>query len=115
MTGEGIAQALETGIFAAAAVLAAGPRQPEVAVRRYERHLASGMGIDHRLASGLSRVLRSETGARAAVRVAGTSSWGRRQFARWLFEDYPRAAVATPARWRRGLLHAEGAFGDGTR
>jgi geranylgeranyl reductase family protein len=115
MTGEGIAQALETGICAAGAVLTAGPRQPGLAARRYERHLASGMGVDHRLASGLSRVLRSETGARAAVRVAGSSTWGRRQFARWLFEDYPRAAVMTPARWRRGLLHADGAYGDWTR
>jgi geranylgeranyl reductase family protein len=115
MTGEGIGQALETGIRAAGAILAAGPRHPELAARHYERHLSSGMGIDHRLASGLSRVLRSESGARAAVRVAAASTWGRRQFARWLFEDYPRAALATPTRWRPGLLQAEGAYGDRPR
>ena len=33
-----------------------------------------------------------------------TTPWTRRNFARWLFEDYPRAVVATPRRWHRGLF-----------
>jgi len=69
------------------------------------------MAVDHRLAGALSRVLASERGARVAVRTAAASPWTRAQFARWLFEDYPRAAVAPPWRWRAGLLHGPGAFG----
>ena len=99
MTGEGIGQALETGRLAAAAVLAAGPSDAAGAAGRYAASLERGMVIDHRLAGALSRVLASRAGARGAVRAAGLSAWTRRNFARWLFEDYPRALVATPWRW----------------
>jgi menaquinone-9 beta-reductase len=102
LTGEGIGQALETGVDAARAVLAAGPGRPDRAAARYQRRLAHGLSLDHRLASGLSRVLAVEAGARMAVGVAGATGWGRREFARWLFEDYPRAALATPGRWGGG-------------
>ena len=56
------------------------------------------------------RALRHRKGARAAVRVAGASDWTRRNFARWMFEDYPRAAVATPARWHRRMFTGPGAY-----
>jgi hypothetical protein len=62
----------------------------------------------------LVRALRHRKGARAAVRVAGLSDWTRRNFARWLFEDYPRALVLTPARWRDHSLAGPGAFADGS-
>ena len=52
----------------------------------------------------LIRALRHRKGARAALRVAGATAWTRRNFARWLFEDYPRAVVATPRRWHRGIF-----------
>jgi geranylgeranyl reductase family protein len=110
MTGEGIAQALETGIEAARAIVRAGPRRAPSAAASYERRLARGMAVDHRLAAGLSRVLGSELGARGAVRAASCGGWARSQFARWLFEDYPRALVATPGRWHRGALRAAGAY-----
>ncbi len=99
MTGEGIGQALETGRLAAAAIRSAGPDRPTDAARRYERALAAGMAADHRLAGALSRCLATTAGARGAVRIAGASDWTRRNFARWLFEEYPRAVVATPHRW----------------
>ena len=35
-------------------------------------------------------------GARAAIRAAGLTDWTRRNFARWMFEDYPRALLLTP-------------------
>jgi len=110
MTGEGIAQALETGVEAARAVVRAGPRRPAAAAAAYERELRRGMVVDGRLAGALSRVLATERGARAAVRAAGAWPWGRREFARWLFEDYPRALLATPRRWRPGALRAHGAY-----
>jgi hypothetical protein len=27
-----------------------------------------------------------------------------------MFEDYPRAILATPYRWHRGMLHGPGAY-----
>ena len=44
------------------------------------------------------------------MRLAGASDWTRRNFARWLFEDYPRAVLATPYRWRPGMLSGPGAY-----
>jgi len=111
LTGEGIAQAVESGRAAAKAIETAGPTRPERASTHYRTALHRGMAVDHRLAGALSRVLASERGARVAVRTAAASPWTRAQFARWLFEDYPRAAVATPWRWRPGLLNGAGAFG----
>jgi menaquinone-9 beta-reductase len=113
MTGEGIGQALETGRLAASAILDAGPSDPDAAGGTYRRALRRGMAVDHRLAGSLSRALGHELGARGAVRVAGASDWTRRNFARWLFEDYPRALTITPGRWRRGALRAGGAYRGG--
>jgi geranylgeranyl reductase family protein len=110
MTGEGIGQALETGMLAAAAMLRAGHASPAGAASRYETAVKRGLSVDNRLAALLSRALAHRKGARAAVRVAGTSAWTRRNFARWLFEDYPRAILATPRRWHRHMLTGPGAY-----
>jgi hypothetical protein len=59
----------------------------------------------------LGRVLRSSAGARGAIRVvAASGNWGRRNFARWMFEDEPRAVLVTPRRWHRRFLTRPGAF-----
>ncbi len=110
LTGEGIAQAMLTGRLAADAVQAAGPPRPVLASRRYAAEVERALFADHRLARRLSGVLSHRKGARAAIRLAGTSDWTRRNFARWLFEDYPRAVVATPARWHRGMFAGPGAY-----
>lgn len=110
MTGEGIGQALETGELAARAVLSGGPNQPALVAERYRRQIATGMGVDDRLAAALSGSLGHRRGVRVAVRVAGSTGWTRRNFVRWLWEDYPRAVLATPHRWRRHLLHGPGAY-----
>ena len=110
MTGEGIGQALETGELAAWALLAAGPNAPMRAADRYRSAVDATLSVDNRLAALLSRALKHRKGARFAVRLAGSSDWTRRNFARWLFEDYPRAILATPWRWRRRMLTGDGAF-----
>jgi flavin-dependent dehydrogenase len=110
MTGEGIAQALLTGILAAEAVVAGGPVDAAAVAARYEQSARDALVADHHMAAALSRTLRHRKGARAAVRVAGLTPWTRRNFARWLFEDYPRAVVLTPARWHRGVLTRPGAY-----
>jgi len=106
MTGEGIAQALLTGRLAAGAVLAGG----DDVAGRYEHDVRHQLFADHRLSRLLSRALSHRKGVRIALRVAGSSDWTRRNFGRWLFEDYPRAAVITPSRWRRGLFTGSGAY-----
>jgi geranylgeranyl reductase family protein len=109
MTGEGIGQALLTGVLAAEAVVGAGPDPAEVA-RHYQGAVQHHLAPDVRFAAALGAILRSQAGARAAVRAAGLSPWTRRNFARWLFEDYPRALVLTPSRWRRGACTGPGAY-----
>jgi len=123
MTGEGIGQALLTGILAGEAVLRHG--RPEAGAGagaddraavaaavtgRYTHDVRRALVADHRMSKLLTRALRHRKGARAAVRIAGASAWTRRNFARWLFEDYPRAILVTPRRWHRHMLSGNGAF-----
>jgi menaquinone-9 beta-reductase len=108
MTGEGIGQALESGEEAARAILAGGPSDPAAVGSRYRQVVRAGLAADDRLAAALSRVLRHPNGARGAVRLAAATDWTRRNFARWMFEDYPRALLLTPHRWQRGRLHGAG-------
>ncbi|MFM7069813.1 MAG: NAD(P)/FAD-dependent oxidoreductase [Actinomycetes bacterium] len=109
MTGEGIGQALQTGIAAAEAVLSDGPTGHQ-ANDRYAEWLRRDMVPDHRMSTLLVGGLSSERGAELAIAAAGASAWTRRNFARWLFEDYPRAVIATPRRWHRGVLSGAGAY-----
>src|SRR6202008_2514200 len=109
MTGEGIGQALDTGVLAAEAILRDGD-EPATVARTYEREVRRSLGVDNALAALLPRALKHRKGARAAVRVAGLTPWTRRNFARWLFEDYPRALILTPSRWRRGVFTGPGAY-----
>jgi menaquinone-9 beta-reductase len=107
LTGEGIAQAIETATLAVDAIAtgdAAGVGQ------RYRERVRHALGRDLRFAAALQRVLRSRRGARAAVRVAGLTPWTRRHFASWMFEVYPRALLLTPDRWRRGMFAGGGAY-----
>ena len=112
MTGEGIAQALETAQLAARAIHVAGPHRPAAAAVRYERQIRWGLAVDDRLSGDLSRVLEHRRGANGALRIADSSVWFRRHFARWMFEDYPRAVLVTPHRWRRRLFSRPGAFAE---
>ena len=111
MTGEGIAQALETGTLAAHAVAYGG--HPSNVAGQYRAAVRDALGSDLRFARALQRVLRSPLGARTALGAAGLTPWTRRNFARWMFEDYPRAIVLTPRRWHAGMFTRAGAYGAG--
>ena len=110
LTGEGIGQALQMGRMAARAIARGGP--PHSVAARYTRSAKSEFIADHGLARALSRVLAHERLAEIALGAVDVSAWTRRQFARWMFEDYPRAAVATPRRWHRGMAQPRGAYAD---
>ena len=110
LTGEGIGQALETGRLAAEAV--AREATPELAANSYESSARAALQLDHRLSKRLSNVLASPRLAELALLAVGTNEWTRRQFARWMFEDYPRASLFDPRRWRRGLFNRDGAWAE---
>ena len=76
----------------------------------YERRVRAELAADDRMSRVLIPLLARPSIARAGLRLAGATDWTRRNFARWLFEDYPRALIATPRRWRRSALTAQGAF-----
>ena len=107
LTGEGIGQALLTGRLAAAALLET--KKPEIALAAYQRSVARHLVADHHMSLALGWVLRRDWGARGAVRLAGLTPWTRENFARWMFEDEPRAIIFTPRRWHRDFLERPGA------
>jgi menaquinone-9 beta-reductase len=105
MTGEGIGQALLTGRLAAEAINAGGATAPDDVSRMYRDTVRHHLLADHKMSALLSKVLSHELGARGAIRLLATSDWTRRNFARWMFEDEPRAIALTPSRWHRALFH----------
>lgn len=109
MTGEGIAQALETGVLAARAIATQSAGNVSLT---YRDSVDRTLGSDLRFAALLQRVLANPWGARAALAAAGATPWTRRNFARWMFEDYPRALLFTPKRWARGMFTPAGAYLD---
>jgi geranylgeranyl reductase family protein len=113
LTGEGIGQALLTGTLAARAVL--GSDEPDRVAGDYAAAVRRELVPDARLSQLLIRAVRHRRGVRAALRVAGATGWTRRSFGRWLFEDYPRAYVATPARWREHSFTGDGAWARSAR
>lgn len=108
MSGEGIAQALITGVRAAEAIVDAGMTGDAAAT--YTDLLRKELVADHRMSALLVKGLNSPAKAATALKIASANDWTRRNFARWLFEDYPRALIATPRRWKRGVVSQPGAF-----
>jgi flavin-dependent dehydrogenase len=108
LTGEGIGQALETGIAAGEAIhecnTAADVRDT------YSHKIDSLLLADHRMSSVLSRMLTYPVVARMVLALVDTNNWTRKNFVRWMFEDETRAVVFTPRRWHRGFLARPGAY-----
>ena len=115
LTGEGIGQALLTGRLAAEAILAGGGLDSAATRRHYEAHVREHLFADHRMSVVLGRVMAKEWASRGAVRMVGISAWTRRNFARWMFEDEPRAVALTPSRWHRRMFRRAGAFAGSSR
>ena len=109
MTGEGIGQALLTGRLAAEAILNGG--STNAVTERYERSVRQELVADHRMSVRLGKILASQRGAETALTIVAKSGrWGRRNFARWMFEDEPRAIAVTPRRWHRSMFKRPGAY-----
>lgn len=108
LTGEGIGQALLTGREAAEAILAS-PTNFAAVSTRYEETVRSELVADHKMAHLLAGWMSNPKVAELALRAVGTNGWTRRNFGRWMFEDYPRAIIATPRRWHKGVFTGPGA------
>jgi len=105
MTGEGIGQAILTGRIAAESIL--DGHDP---TRTYERRTSAELVADDRMARLLIPMLARRRVADSVLRITAATPWTRRNFARWMFEDYPRAMIATPRRWHRGMFTGRGAY-----
>jgi flavin-dependent dehydrogenase len=108
LTGEGIGQALETGIAAAQSIDAGS--SPREVRSHYSRAIDKTLLADHRMSVVLSAVLARPFFARLVLAVVDTNNWTRTNFARWMFEDEPRAIVLTPRRWHRKFFSRSGAY-----
>ncbi len=104
LTGEGIGQALLSGMLAGAAAASSTPS------RTYEREMRKHFFADHRMSEILGRILSNERLARGALRIIDGGSWRKQKFVRWMFEDEPRASALTPRRWHRGYFSSPGAY-----
>ena len=113
LTGEGIGQALETGILAARAITE-GASAADVRAR-YSRLIDAHFAADHRMSSALGRMLSGARTTEAVLRLVDANDWTRRNFVRWMFEDEPRAVAFTPRRWHRGFLARPGAYAGDRR
>jgi menaquinone-9 beta-reductase len=111
LTGEGIGQALQTGMSAARSILI-GQSDPAKVRETYEADVERELAPDHRMSEILTRLIHHPKVCEAAIRISGTSTWTRTNFARWLFEDYPRGIALTPSRWAKGALSGKGAWAD---
>jgi geranylgeranyl reductase family protein len=111
LTGEGIGQALLTGVLAARAIVDEGP-SPVAVTSAYRTAAEQALVADHRMSMLLIRAVKHRKGVRIGLRLAGATGWTRRNFGRWLFEDYPRALAVTPRRWHRGMFSGPGAYRD---
>ncbi|MEY3266490.1 MAG: hypothetical protein RJA15_936, partial [Actinomycetota bacterium] len=108
LTGEGIGQALETGIAAAEAIIAGS--NPSDVRKKYSKRLDQELLADHRMSAMLGRAMASPRIARMVLALVSTNDWTKRNFVRWMFEDERRAIVFTPRRWHRKFLARPGAY-----
>ena len=108
LTGEGIGQALETGIAAAHAIHEGAT--PADVRAQYSHSVDKTLLADHRMSRTLSFLMSSPMIARSVLALVNTNDWTRTNFARWMFEDEPRAVIFTPRRWHRKFLDRPGAY-----
>ena len=108
LTGEGIGQALLTGRVAADALIES--ERFVTAAANYRDAIEDELFADHKMAELCGGLLGHRKVAEAALTLVGATAWTRRNFGRWMFEDYPRAIIATPRRWRRGMFTGSGAL-----
>lgn len=105
LTGEGIGQALVSGRLAAQSLLAS-----EDPTNHYAKAVRKEFLADDRMSRALIPILARPWLTNGILSLTGANNWTRRNFARWMFEDYPRALLATPRRWKPSMFTGVGAY-----
>jgi geranylgeranyl reductase family protein len=108
-TGEGIAQALESGALAAQAILSGGT---EGAASAYVSMIATALLTEQRISRVARSLLSSPLGARAALRGTGLRPAITNGVGRWLYEEFPRSVLTRPRAWATHRDIRPGAFVD---
>ena len=111
MTGEGIAQALQSGLLAAKAI-AKATRGIDAATR-YQIMSGAAFRSNHLASRVALPLLRRPATTRAAIRLMGSGSKRRSYAARWMWEDVPRSAFISPLAFARSLSGPHGAVFEG--
>lgn len=112
LTGEGIGQAMESAEVAAAVIVDVGPDRPDRAALAYRRIMDATLGMDDKVSVAVSTLLTHPRLANGWQRFVMANKVTRYQFLRWMFEDYPRALILTPARWRTARSHPSATLGS---
>ncbi len=110
MTGEGIGQALLTGLLAGRGDPRRRPRRPRVVRSLYERRVPRRARRRPQLSLLLVRALRHRKGARTAVRVAGATAGRGATSPAGSSRTTHAPLVTTPRRWHRGMFTGPGAY-----
>jgi geranylgeranyl reductase family protein len=108
-TGEGIAQALESGVLAAESVIAGGVAG---AADRYVALLGHALFTEQVMARLARSLISSPLGARAALRGTALGPRVAAIVGRWLYEEYPRTVLTRPHTWRSLRRPRPGAFAE---
>jgi hypothetical protein len=85
-----------TARLAAEAIIAGGALAPDAVADAYRSTVRTTCWPITRCRAAQQRCSATSSGARGAIRVLATSDWSRRNFARWMFEDEPRAIASPP-------------------
>ncbi|HTX00549.1 MAG TPA: FAD-dependent monooxygenase [Acidimicrobiales bacterium] len=109
-TGEGVAQAIESGTEAAEAIASARAGGPSAVAGRYRSAVGRTLARDHAVARACRALMARPLGAGLAVAATGARPWTRSSSARWLFEDWPRGVLLSPGSWRELRRERPGPF-----
>jgi geranylgeranyl reductase family protein len=109
-TGEGIGQALSTGVGAGEAIADAAATPAEVATR-YVGSVGHSLAAEQRVARVAQSMFTRPFLARGALRATGASRLIGRGVAGWLYESYPREVMLQPRSWP-AMFHGQGAYHD---
>jgi geranylgeranyl reductase family protein len=95
-TGEGIAQAIESGVLAAECARA---ESPDVAASKYVSAIGDALFAEQRISRAARALLSTPLGARAALRASVIHPRVTSGVGRLLYEEIPRTTLTSPRRW----------------
>ena len=108
LTGEGIAQAIESGALAAEAIARGG--EPDAVAASYRRAVSRALGRDLRFASDAADLVAHATRRQRRDRRRRTHAVDAPELRPLDVRGLSARLLLTPDRWRRGAFSAPGAY-----